>query len=89
LTMNKANPKAFNPNLTQPSPLGPTPMPKVLINATHDQLKALWLESWGAKMPAGMSSEVARECLKPRMTANQMDDVIAKEFQAAKEPVAS
>jgi hypothetical protein len=86
LEKNKANKKAFNPNLTEPSPLGNIPMPAILAEATHDQLKALWLESWkGQKMPAGMSSETARECLKPRMTATQITDVIAREYEAARE----
>ena len=86
LEKNKTNKKAFNPNVTQPSPLGNVPMPKILSEATHDQLKALWLASWkGQKMPAGMSSETAKECLKPRMTASQIEDVIAQEYEAAKE----
>ena len=90
LEKNKTNKKAFNPNLTSPSPLGNIPMPAILAEATHDQLKALWLESWkGQKMPAGMSSETAKECLKPRMTASQIADVIAKEYEAAREPETS
>ena len=61
------------------------PMPKMLKDASHAQLKALWLKSWGSKMPAGTSGEVAREILLPRMTADQIADVISKEYEAARE----
>ena len=55
---------------------GPVAMPEILANATYDQLKVLWESSWGSKMPAGIKAEVARDCLLPRMTANQIKDAL-------------
>jgi len=72
------------------SPLGGVvPMPEILKSATYDQLKKLWEESWGVKMPAGIQADVARECLKPRLTASQIQDVLAREYEAAREPEAA
>ena len=78
LEHNAASPEAFAP--PPGAPLGDVEMPAVLKDATHAQLKALWLGSWGSKMPAGMSSEVAKEALMPRMTAVQITDALAKMF---------
>ena len=55
-------------------------MPQVLKKADYKQLKAIWLKSWGSKMPAGMSADVAREALMPRMTADQITDVLKEMF---------
>lgn len=56
-------------------------MPKVLAEADGDALKALWLHSFKAKMPPSMSFEVARQCLLPRLNAEQIADVLAAEFE--------
>ena len=56
---------------------GPVAMPEILAKASYDQLKKLWLQSWGSKMPAGIKGDVAKEVLKPRMTAEQIKDSLA------------
>ena len=55
-------------------------MPKTLVEADGDTLKKLWEHSFGAKMPAGMKYDHARECLVPRMTEDQITDVLESEF---------
>jgi len=55
-------------------------MPRVLKEADYKQIKALWLNSWGSKMPAGMSADVAKEALMPRMTAEQITDVLKEMY---------
>ena len=57
-------------------PLANIEMPEILKNADHKQLKVLWLDSWGSKMPVGMKADVAKEALMPRMTASQITDVL-------------
>lgn len=60
-------------------------MPKILAEADGDTLKKLWLHSFkGSKMPPALSYADARSILVPRLSADQIADVLVAEFE--KEP---
>lgn len=56
-------------------------MPKVLIEADSDTLKKLWEHSFKAKLPAGLKHSDARAILVPRLTEEQIADVLKGEFE--------
>jgi hypothetical protein len=58
---------------------GPFKMPASLANASYDELKDIWLEQFGTKMPAGMQGELAKKLLLPYLNHGQLADVLAEE----------
>lgn len=67
------------------APGGDIEMPEILKNANEEQLKALWLEAWESPMPVAIKRDIARQALMPRLTAQQIADVLAKDY-AGPEP---
>ena len=78
LEHNAASPEVFAPPAN--APLGPVEMPAVLKDANEKQLKALWEKAWGSKMPPGIKRDVAKQAIMPRLTADQMTDVLEKMY---------
>jgi hypothetical protein len=66
-------------------PGGPVEMPKILADATYAQLKTLWLAKFEHAMPAGIQAGVAKKALMPYLSAEQIEDVLRQEYEAAKQ----
>lgn len=56
-------------------------MPAVLAEADGDTIKKLWEHSFKVKKPVGLSYDHAREILVPRLTEEQIADVLKGEFE--------
>lgn len=69
-----------------PKPVIGTPgrysMPKILTEASQDQLRTLWESVFKCKMPGAMRLEDARGCLLPHLSIEQIEDVLAEERMA-------
>lgn len=78
LEHNAASPEVFAP--PPGAPMGDVEMPKMLQDADEKQLRALWLKAWGSKMPPGIKRDVAKQAILPRLTADQMTDVLKEMY---------